>query len=63
MTIEKRSGESSTNYRVKVRLRGFAPETATFERLTDARERAKKIKSDMKAGRHFGVSIATLLSN
>ena len=56
-TIEKRSmGDGKTSYRVKVRLRGHLPETATFERVTDAREWAKKIEADLKAGRHFGQS-------
>ena len=35
-TIEKRTTDKGIAYRVKVRLRGFPPETATFERLTDA---------------------------
>ena len=55
--IEKRtSGDGKTSYRVKVRLQGFAPESATFERLTDAKAWASKTESDMKAGRHFGAS-------
>ena len=53
-TIEKRVTTAGTTYRVKVRLQGFAPETATFERLTDAKAWAAKTESDMKAGRHFG---------
>ena len=55
-TIEKRMTDKGTAYRAKVRLRGFPPETATFERLTDAREWAKTIEADMKKGRHFGQS-------
>lgn len=56
-TIEKRTTrEGATTYRVKVRLKGFPPESASFERLTDAREWGKKTESDMKAGRHFGQS-------
>jgi integrase len=55
-TIEKRTTDSGTGYRVKIRLRGFPPETATFERLTDAREWAKQTEADMKKGRHFGQS-------
>lgn len=55
--IEKRTSKTGkTTYRVKVRLKGFATESATFDRLTDAREWAKKIEADMKAGRHFGQS-------
>lgn len=56
-TIEKRTNpKGETSYRVKIRLHGYKPETATFERLTDAREWASKTESDMKAGRHFGES-------
>ncbi|PIV88680.1 MAG: site-specific integrase [Hydrogenophilales bacterium CG17_big_fil_post_rev_8_21_14_2_50_63_12] len=55
-TIEKRTTDAGTSYRVKVRLTGYPPETATFERLTDARAWAAKTESDMKAGRHFGQS-------
>jgi len=56
-TIEKRtSSDGKTSYRVKVRLRGFAPETATFDRLTDAKTWAATTEADMRAGRHFGQS-------
>ncbi|WP_035374094.1 tyrosine-type recombinase/integrase, partial [Pseudoduganella violaceinigra] len=55
--IEKRAGsDGKASYRVKVRIKGFAPETATFERKTDAKDWATKIEADMKAGRHFGQS-------
>jgi len=37
-TIEKRLGKDGKyNYRVKIRLRGFPPQEATFKRLTDAK--------------------------
>ena len=56
-TIEKRStSDGKTTYRVKVRIRGFASESETFERLTDARAWARDTESNMKAGRHFGQS-------
>lgn len=56
-TIEKRiTSDGKTTYRVKVRLRGFAPETATFDRLTDAKTWAATTETDMKAGRYFGQS-------
>ena len=55
--IEKRiSDDGSTSYRVKIRLKGHAPESATFTRKTDASEWAKKTEADIKAGRHFGIS-------
>lgn len=54
-TIRKRTGSAGkTSYHVQVRLKGFAPETASFERLSDAREWASKIETDIRAGRHFG---------
>lgn len=54
-TIEKRkASDGQTSYRVKVRVKGFAPESATFDRLTDAKRWAAQTESDMKAGRHFG---------
>ena len=55
-SIEKRVTDSGTSYRVKVRLKGFPPESATFERMTDAKAWAAKTEADMKAGRHFGAS-------
>jgi len=56
-SIEKRKlDDGTTSYRVKVRLKGHAPESATFSRLTDAREWVQKTEADIKAGRHFGVS-------
>jgi integrase len=37
-------------------LKGYPPESATFGRLTDAKEWVQKTEADIKAGRHFGVS-------
>ena len=55
--IQKRIGkDGSTSHRVQIRLKGFPPESASFDRLTDAKEWAKKTEADMKAGRHFGAS-------
>lgn len=55
--IEKRKNDDgSTSYRVKIRLKGHPPESATFVRKTDATEWAKKTEADIKAGRHFGIS-------
>lgn len=53
-TIEKRTGvDGSVNYRVRVRLRGFPPQTATFERLTDAKKWVQQTESAIREGRHF----------
>lgn len=51
-TIRKRGDR----YHVQVRLKGFEPETASFERSTDAKAWAQKTEADMRAGRHFGSS-------
>lgn len=56
-TIEKRKlDDGTTSYRVKIRLKGYPAESATFSRLTDAREWVQKTEADIKAGRHFGIS-------
>jgi integrase len=56
-TIEKRKNAAGeVSYRVKVRLTGYPPETNTFERLTDAKDWAQRTESNMKAGKHFGMS-------
>ncbi len=55
-TIEKRITGSGTSYRVKIRLKGLPPETASFDRITDAKDWAQKTENDMKYGRHFGQS-------
>ena len=40
-------------YRVRIRLKGYSTETATFDRLTDARKWAASIESSIREGRHF----------
>lgn len=56
-SIEKRlNDDGASSYRVKIRIKGHAPESATFDRLTDARQWAAKTEADIKAGRHFGIS-------
>ena len=52
--IEKRiSREGKTSYRVKIRLKGFPSQSATFERLTDARKWTQQTESAIREGRHF----------
>ena len=56
-SFEKRVNEDgSTGYRVKVRLRGFEPVSATFRRLTDAKTWAAQTETELKANRYFGAS-------
>ena len=53
-SIEKRtSKEGKISYRVKVRLKGFPIQQATFERLTDARKWAQQTEAAIREGRHF----------
>lgn len=53
-TIEKRNGiDGSIGYRVRVRLRGFPPQTASFKRLTDAKKWVQQTESAIREGRHF----------
>jgi integrase len=57
--IEKRVAEGGkTSYRVKIRLKGYPGQSATFERLTDAKKWAASTESAIKEGRHFKTSEA-----
>jgi integrase len=49
-TIEKRETGNGIRYRVRVRLRGQAPRTRTFKRLTDAKAWASKVEADLGHG-------------
>lgn len=48
-SIEKRD----SSYRVKIRLKGYPIQTATFARLTDAKRWAQQTESALREGRHF----------
>lgn len=53
-SIEKRTAQDGqVSYRVKVRLKGFPSQTATFARLTDARKWVQQTESAIREGRHF----------
>lgn len=53
-TIQKRANQDGKpSYRAQVRLKGYPPQTATFERLTDARKWAQLTEAAIKEGRHF----------
>lgn len=52
--IEKRTNsKGEVSYRVKVRLKGYPSQTATFERLTDARKWVQDTEVAIRDGRHF----------
>ena len=52
--IEKRTtSDGKTHYRVKVRLKGYPPQTTTHERLADAKRWAQQTEAAIREGRHF----------
>ena len=51
--IEKRQTKKGLQYRVKVRKKGFPAQTATFSRLTDAKNWANEIESSIVNNRYF----------
>jgi len=55
---ERTTDEGKTRYRVLVRLKGHPSQSATFERLTDARKWASKTETDIREGRYFKYSEA-----
>lgn len=57
--IQKRiSKDGKVSYRALIRLKGAAPQSATFERLTDARRWVQDTESAIRDGRHFKTSEA-----
>ena len=48
--IQKRAGKDGTTYRVQIRMRGFPPQTRTFDRLTDAKAWAQETESSIRRG-------------
>ena len=55
---ERTNGDGSKSYHVQVRIKGHAPETASFRRLTDARRWAQQTEAAIREGRHFPRSAA-----
>ncbi len=52
--IQKRiSQDGETAYRVRVRMKGYPVQTATFPRLTDARKWVQQTEVAIRQGRHF----------
>lgn len=57
--IEKRTNKDGSNsYRVKVRLKGYPVQSASFERRTDAKKWSQDTESAIREGRHFKTSEA-----
>ncbi|OOO01409.1 MAG: hypothetical protein USCGTAYLOR_02390 [Chromatiales bacterium USCg_Taylor] len=57
-TIEKRDTGEGITYRIKVRIKGHPPQSATFERLTDARRWAQSTEVAIRERRYFKTSEA-----
>jgi integrase len=52
--IKKRlAKDGTTRYTAEIRLKGFAPQCATFERVTDAKKYIQDTESALREGRHF----------
>jgi integrase len=49
----RKSQDGKISIRVKIRLKGYPPGTATFQRLTDAKKWAAATESAIREGRHF----------
>jgi integrase len=57
--IEKRvAKDGAASFRVRVRLKGYPEQHATFERKTDAQKWAQRTESAIREGRHFRTSEA-----
>lgn len=52
-SIEKRTTQDGITYRVKIRLKGYPVQTASFDRLTDAKKCEASTESAIREGRHF----------
>lgn len=50
---ERKTQDGKVNYRVLVRLKGYPPQSATFERKTDAKKWAQQTEAAIREGRHF----------
>lgn len=52
------SGSGKVSYRARIRLKGYPVQTATFDRMTDAKKWVQSIESAIREGRHFKTSEA-----
>ncbi len=57
-SVEQRKTTGGITYRVKIRLRGHPPQTATFERKTDAKRWAQHTEAAIREGRRFKITEA-----
>ncbi|MEI6209310.1 MAG: site-specific integrase [Desulfuromonadales bacterium] len=52
-TIRKVEGTRGVKYRVEVRMKGFPPQSANFDRITDAKKWAQDTESAIRERRYF----------
>lgn len=52
------ANDGRVTYRVRVRMKGYPVQTASFDRLTDARRWGQQTEAAIKEGRHFKTSEA-----
>ncbi|RLT95937.1 MAG: hypothetical protein D9N15_13965 [Ketobacter sp.] len=50
---ERKTSKGETRYQAIVRLKGFPPQTATFNRKTDAKRWVTNTEAAIREGRHF----------
>lgn len=50
---ERLAKDGTKRYTAEVRLKGYPPQTATFKRLTDAKQWIQSTESAIREGRHF----------
>lgn len=55
---QRTNAKGESVYHVQVRLKGHPTQTATFERLTDARKWVQSTEAAIREGRHFKTAIA-----
>lgn len=55
---ERKTKDGQTRYRVKIRLKGYPPQTETHHRLGDAKRWARETEAAILEGRHFKTSEA-----
>ncbi len=49
----RQTQDGKTSIRVKIRLKGYPPQTATFRRMTDAKRWVSATETAIREGRHF----------
>ncbi|HBA66736.1 MAG TPA: integrase, partial [Methylococcaceae bacterium] len=54
-TVDEETGKTKekTAYQVQVRLKGFPPQSASFDRLSDAKRWGQQTEAAIKEGRYF----------